>query len=196
MLRTFGDNPTCKHIIFGGCHDAGYLPNLDRYKHNDAKASRITLLESTTAAWGYAELPNFKRARFDSVFRTEELPASLRAVTQVQPTLSHPARANAGSPELSSFRNLATSANPTLSPSSVVLSPHASVFNENSSSWATVGKSGNINGTINLKPTPPPKMRYIYYNRDGQRLDEQLPTRERGAMEAIERRMNQVSSFL
>jgi len=46
MLRTFCANPTCRHIIFGGCHDTGYLVNLEQFKHNESKAACITLLES------------------------------------------------------------------------------------------------------------------------------------------------------
>jgi hypothetical protein len=77
MLRTFSDNPTCRHIIFGGCHDAGYLLNLEQFKHNELKAAQITLLETTPAYRGFADLPaHFKRARFDSVFKTEPLPES------------------------------------------------------------------------------------------------------------------------
>ncbi|KAJ4369862.1 hypothetical protein N0V83_005626 [Neocucurbitaria cava] len=74
MLRTFSDNPTCRHIIFGGCHDAGYLLNLEHFKHNPSKAARITLLETTPAYRGFAELSNFTRARFDDVFKTGPLP--------------------------------------------------------------------------------------------------------------------------
>lgn len=74
MLRTFSDNPTCRHIIFGGCHDAGYLLNLEHFKHNAAKAGRITLLETTPAYRGFTDLVNFKRTRFDDVFRNEPLP--------------------------------------------------------------------------------------------------------------------------
>ena len=74
MLRTFSDNPTCRHIIFGGCHDAGYLLNLEHFKHNASKAARITLLETTPAYRGFAELSNFLRARFDDVFKIEPLP--------------------------------------------------------------------------------------------------------------------------
>jgi hypothetical protein len=74
MLRTFSDNPTCKHIVFGGCHDAGYLLNLDQYKHNPIRAARITLLESTPAYRGFTDLPNFQRARFDNVFKNTPLP--------------------------------------------------------------------------------------------------------------------------
>jgi hypothetical protein len=74
MLRTFSENPTCRHIIFGGCHDAGYLLNLEQFKHNETKAARITLLETTPAFRGFADLSHFQRARFESVFKSEPLP--------------------------------------------------------------------------------------------------------------------------
>ncbi|KAL5390410.1 hypothetical protein DPSP01_001969 [Paraphaeosphaeria sporulosa] len=94
MLRTFSDNPTCRHIIFGGCHDAGYLLNLDQYKHHAHKATRITLLESTPAWRGFAELPNFRRMRFDDVFRNTELPeygyTLPRSYAPIQPNISAP----------------------------------------------------------------------------------------------------------
>ena len=76
MLRTFSDNPTCRHIIFGGCHDAGYLLNLEQFKHNELKAAQVTLLETTPVYRGFADLSHFKRARFDSVFKSEPLPES------------------------------------------------------------------------------------------------------------------------
>lgn len=74
MLQTFSGNPTCRHIIFGGCHDAGYVTSLDRYKHNAAEAARITLLEATPAWRGFNDLHNFQRTRFDNVFRNTHLP--------------------------------------------------------------------------------------------------------------------------
>lgn len=73
----FSLNPTCQHIVFGGCHDSGYLVNLDQFRHNSERARRITLLESTTMHKGFADLANlynFQRARFDDVFRSEPLP--------------------------------------------------------------------------------------------------------------------------
>src|SRR4051794_37516960 len=91
MLRTFSDNPTCQHIVFGGCHDAGYLLNLEHFKHNTAKASRITLLETTPAYRGFAELSNFKRARFDNVFKSEPLPDFMPTTTTfTQPPIQAP----------------------------------------------------------------------------------------------------------
>jgi hypothetical protein len=74
MLRTFSANPTCRHIIFGGCHDTGYLLNLEQFKHDQSKAARITLLETTPAHRGFAELLHFPRARFETVFKSEPLP--------------------------------------------------------------------------------------------------------------------------
>lgn len=74
MLRTFSFNPTCRHIVFGGCHDSGYQNDLDQFNFNELSASRITLLETTPAHVGFAKLSNFKRARFENVFRSEPLP--------------------------------------------------------------------------------------------------------------------------
>lgn len=60
--------------MFGGCHDSGYLLNLDQLNYNELSAARITLLETTPAHKGFVELANFKRVRFENVFRSEPLP--------------------------------------------------------------------------------------------------------------------------
>src|ERR1700743_2158760 len=73
MLRLFMSNPSCKHILFAGCHDNGYLTNLDQYKHDEFSSSRITLVESTPAQGGFTKL-NYKTIRFDDVFKSEPLP--------------------------------------------------------------------------------------------------------------------------
>jgi hypothetical protein len=86
MLRTFSGNPTCRHIIFGGCHDAGYLLNLEQFKHNELTAARITLLETTPAFRGFADLSHFKRARFEKVFKSEPLPESTPSVYVANPS--------------------------------------------------------------------------------------------------------------
>jgi hypothetical protein len=97
MLRTFSDNPTCRHIIFGGCHDAGYLLNLEQFKHNEQKAARITLLETTPAFRGFTDLSHFQRARFDSVFKSEPLP-ELTPSMFVASANTFPPAANAAPP--------------------------------------------------------------------------------------------------
>jgi len=225
MLRTFSDNPTCRHIIFGGCHDAGYLLNLDQYKHNPAKASRITLLESTPAWRGFLELPNFQRANFDNVFRKHPLPESTHPFSHasVQPPIS------ATSPP-PNFSRITTSPSPPLSypnpppgftnpppgftnpppgfadGSSVTSSPATTVSSlanptsepSGESSWAIVGKSGvspNENISIASKPGKSSKL-WAYYNKNEQRLDEPLPPRDKTAFEAIELRMKKAGRNL
>lgn len=187
MLRTFSDNPTCKHIIFGGCHDNGYLLDLDQYKHNHAKAARITLLESTPAQPGFAEMPNFKRAHFDQVFRSEALPASqyqqypMSSYTQapMQPLFPAP-----GQPPFRTMSNKMPSPvsspipaeRPTPVPTPVASSPSttaSSLAGQNGqngdSSWATVGKAGTVNGTISIasNKAAAKNKKYVYYNKEG-----------------------------
>jgi hypothetical protein len=72
MFRFYLANKQCKHIVFGGCHDTGYLTILEQYKHDIEKANRITLLETIPAQSGFYAL-NFKMARFSNVFRSEPL---------------------------------------------------------------------------------------------------------------------------
>lgn len=126
MFHTFTNNPTCRHIIFGACNDAGYLLDLDRIKHNVAKAGRITLLETTPAPKGFEGLTNFKRIRFDDVFKSQPLsnatgpistythsptqsmvqPLSRTTTTRVSPTITP--RASLSSPSPSTTPSVAT----------------------------------------------------------------------------------------
>jgi hypothetical protein len=126
MLRTFSDNPTCRHIVFGGCHDAGYLLNLEHFKHNTLKAGRITLLETTPAYRGFTDLTNFKRARFDDVFKAEALPdyvppsngfAQMSMQSPVQPTVQ---------PLIRSLTNK-SNISPTMTPRTSVAAPSPSI---------------------------------------------------------------------
>lgn len=73
MFRLFVHNTHCKSIVFGGCHDNGYLPNLEPYKRDESVAERMTLLESTPAEWQYRNL-GFPIVRFPNVFRSQPLP--------------------------------------------------------------------------------------------------------------------------
>lgn len=127
MLRTFSDNPTCRHIVFGGCHDAGYLLNLEHFKHDAAKSSRITLLETTPAYRGFADLANFKRARFDDVFKSEPLPDYQPPVNGFgQFSVQSPVQA-AVQPLPRSVTNNTNTSSPTFTPRASVASPSPSV---------------------------------------------------------------------
>lgn len=202
MLRTFSDNPTCRHIIFGGCHDAGYLLNLDQFKHNEVKAGHITLLETTPAYKGFLELPNFKRARFDSVFRTEPLPeppSSSALATQLNGSASQMPTQNS-----SVLRSLTNKSSPRISPKPSVssLSPSTTVSSMTSppteangnSSWAVVSKTGPVplkkaSDTANAAPVKNAIKKFAFFNKAEQRLDEPLPPRDYEAVQSLENRM-------
>ncbi|KAF1961397.1 hypothetical protein CC80DRAFT_488687 [Byssothecium circinans] len=196
MLRTFSDNPTCKHIVFGGCHDAGYLLNLDQYKHHARKAARITLLESTPVFRGFSDLPNFQRARFDGVFRNQSLPEAYPpAYTQAPPQSAPPA---AVQPLMRTMTNGSNNGSPAPSRSNttpVVSSPATTTSSLGNveiadASWATVGKNGvGPNENFSIAPKSNPKKKWAYYNKEGQRLDDSLPPLEQAAKQSIEQRM-------
>ncbi|CAO2648523.1 Nn.00g077900.m01.CDS01 [Neocucurbitaria sp. VM-36] len=206
MLRTFSDNPTCRHIVFGGCHDAGYLLNLEHFKHVSSKAARITLLETTPAYRGFSELSNFLRARFDNVFRTEPLPEYapplpptatpnfVQPLTQVpvQPSSRPKAVRNNSSPTGTPKPSVTSP-----SPSTTSLSTAATESNSDSS-WATIGKSGApANGSISIAPSNTKtnsKKKYAYYNKAEQRLDEALPPKDPAAAFALETRMKKADT--
>lgn len=200
MMRSFGDNPTCRHIIFGGCHDSGYLTVLDHIKHNEAKMSRITLLETTPAYHGFASLPYVKRANFDDVFRKEPLPeyapatAINTAVAAVQspPPSAQPLPVRA----LTNRTPPAVSTSPAgISPAPSTPAPSVSATESSEeSTWASVGKIGaERTNSISIAPTlnskPGTKKRYAYFNKSEQRLDEPLPPRDKASMESLEKRM-------
>jgi len=125
MLRTFSNNPTCRHIIFGGCHDAGYLLNLEHFKHDLLKAGRITLLETTPAYRGFTDLSNFKRTRFDDVFKTDPLPDYVPPINGFGFAVQSPVQ-----PAVQPFvRSVTANSNtsPTTTPRGSVASPSPSV---------------------------------------------------------------------
>ncbi|KAL6154424.1 hypothetical protein ACJQWK_01991 [Exserohilum turcicum] len=197
MLRTFSDNPSCRHIIFGGCHDAGYLLNFEHFKHNVTKASQITLLETTPAYRGFNDLVHFKRARFDNVFRTEQLPENARSINMPvqavsQPVVQHTPRSmtsNANTSSPTPTRASMASPAPSTAGSSTPIESHGD-------SWAAVGKSSTpANGNISIAPNAAKKnikKKFAYYNKDEQRLDEPLPLKDPAGAHALEARMKKL----
>ena len=64
------ESSQCKHIMFGGCHDQGYLSLLTPHKKVD---SRITLLKATTCHTKFRAL-GFRAIECPTVFKSEPLP--------------------------------------------------------------------------------------------------------------------------
>ena len=62
----------CKHVLFGPCHDNGYLPVLEEYKRNEAFASRFSLISGTAPGPGFRQL-GLAIDKYDEIFRTSNL---------------------------------------------------------------------------------------------------------------------------
>lgn len=173
MLRLFISNYSCKHIIFGGCHDNGYLPNLDPWKHDNKISSRITLLESTTAQPGFTSL-NFTTTRFDTVFRSEPLPE--KPMMPPIPTAS---------PQLVAIMPTKIVAQrPPSIPQQGIKSPTPPV----ETSWATVGKAGVTEKKISIAVSKTPR-KCILLNAYDQRLDQPLAKPDRTSVESLHQRI-------
>ncbi|KFY99451.1 hypothetical protein V500_01372 [Pseudogymnoascus sp. VKM F-4518 (FW-2643)] len=76
VLEHFKDNPCCKHIVLGGCHDNGYVCDLDIIKSEGSLRDRITLLKSFQTGRQYSDLP-FNSIHLPSLFRTEAFSVSV-----------------------------------------------------------------------------------------------------------------------
>ncbi|KAF2834704.1 hypothetical protein M501DRAFT_917682, partial [Patellaria atrata CBS 101060] len=180
------------NIIFSGCHDNGYIPNPESYKHDSFTSSRITLLDTTPAEPRFRTL-NFITTQFPSVFRYELLPdppllypqaASFVAPVSV-PSIQTPAKTvvsppstvnSAGSPKLKSASTVPHATKPPDSP-------------QPSSSWATVGKSGISEKIISIAPIKPVARKYLVLNMYDERLDLALQKPDRTAMDSLRARV-------
>lgn len=76
VLEHFKDNPCCKHIVLGGCHDNGYVCDLDIIKSEGSLQDRITLLKSFQTGRQYGDLP-FNSIQLPLLFRTQAFSASV-----------------------------------------------------------------------------------------------------------------------
>lgn len=72
----------CRHILFGGSTDTGYIRQLIPHAMDERVRDCITLLEGPRFGKGFADLVRRVRThRFDSVFRTEKLEVVSRKVS-------------------------------------------------------------------------------------------------------------------
>jgi hypothetical protein len=74
VLQHFQDNPCCKHIVLGSCHDNGYVCHLDVIGCDSSLRDRLTLLQSFQTGRQYRDLP-FKTIHLPSLFRTQAFAA-------------------------------------------------------------------------------------------------------------------------
>jgi hypothetical protein len=177
-LRLFLPNMQCKHVIFGGCHDNGYLPTLDPYKRDQNMAPRISLLETLPIQPGFKQL-GFKVVQFPTVFRSEPLPERSIIPSFVPSAVQSNATPQPNSALSSRSNSLATSGvpiNPSPTPAQAAAStlPKSTTPNpSDSSSWANVGKGAPK--TINIAAKKTPARKYIVLNANDERIDPPLP---------------------
>jgi hypothetical protein len=217
MFRLFVSNAQCKHIIFGGCHDNGYLPMISQYKYDQDTAKRITLLETTPAERQYRQV-NMPITRFDSVFKNEPLDSTpkLQSSTTVPPPRSKSpvkeAKPVARTPiiEAVPLARVATTENLPLARAATVPTPPApapakqptivaattptpptttSYATKTSSNKAVTVDSDGFHGvTVGKRPTlPDPKS--ILLNSLDQRIDSKLPNVDSSTKATLEARI-------
>jgi hypothetical protein len=200
MFRFYLANKQCRHIIFGGCHDNGYLTILEQYKHDIENAARITLLETIPAQSGFYGL-NFKMARFSSVFRSEPLERTpylpnLQAIQLQAHQPLIPSTSGVPSPIVSS--KAPSIITPDTSPPQSKKIPdtpvaQAAVAPPNTeqpdkaplaaktttpASWASAAVANGVidkNLTIATRRQKPAAPRFILYTKTGYRVDAPLP---------------------
>ncbi|KAL4725673.1 hypothetical protein ACLX1H_007824 [Fusarium chlamydosporum] len=67
-FKQFVGNPTCRHIIFGACHDNSYVRLLEDYVHDDFVVDRVTLLHGFSVGREFHDL-RFESFKLESLFR-------------------------------------------------------------------------------------------------------------------------------
>ncbi|KAL4914636.1 hypothetical protein BDW62DRAFT_213286 [Aspergillus aurantiobrunneus] len=84
VFKQFIANPTCRHVVFGACHDNGYARTLENHQQGDV-AKKISLLYPFEIGGEFASL-KFQSTKLEDVFRTE--PVNQRqSPTPIQPAL-------------------------------------------------------------------------------------------------------------
>jgi hypothetical protein len=87
MLAQSIKNFQCKKIFFAGCHDAGYMHDLNEYQADQGTKDRIVLLETTPAHHTFRTV-GYELAQFGQIFRSDPLEPRLKQDTS--PPLSEP----------------------------------------------------------------------------------------------------------
>lgn len=167
------------------------------------KASRITLLETTPAYAGFNTLTNFRRTRFDNVFRAEQLPENPRGINSVSQAPSQPPAQPVVRPITINPSNSPSVTSRTSVASPVPSVASTSIVEPNDSngepSWATVGKTdAPSRGSVSIAPNTKKntKKKYAYYNKAEQRLDEALPPKDAAAIVSLDARMKKLRKNL
>jgi hypothetical protein len=72
MFNFYYNNIQCKKIFFAGCHDTGYIHDLEEKRGTEESERRIVLLETTPAEPQLRQL-GLSITHFDNIFRSKPL---------------------------------------------------------------------------------------------------------------------------
>jgi hypothetical protein len=176
MLTQSIKNFQCQKIIFAGCHDAGYMHDLNEYQGHQGTKDRIVLLETTPAHPSFRAM-GYELVQFDQVFRSDPLETRLKentsspsseAIRQEGITLANHGISSSNSPQRESpveAQNVASSGNGGYS------------INYSTTSAVTYATVGRANGQQNIylfaKNAKAPRPT-VDRNAKGQRVDSAL----------------------
>ncbi|KAM0334997.1 hypothetical protein ACHAQA_000031 [Verticillium albo-atrum] len=97
LLQLFFENPSCCHIIFGACHDNGYVRTLEKVVASEEAKDRLTLLHSFHVGREFGPLNIKKSTTMGAIFRTEPLSAPVSPVLSSIPTAGQCSTASSAS---------------------------------------------------------------------------------------------------
>ncbi|RAH80827.1 hypothetical protein BO86DRAFT_340745 [Aspergillus japonicus CBS 114.51] len=168
IFQEFIGNPTCRHVMFGACHDNGYVRLLEKYQNNNKADSRkVTLIYPFEPGKEFGGLSGYPSLQFETIFQTESV--MTRNLSPPPPPLPQTHRAlgaEGGSPP----------------PSLAVKNPWMTV-SAKLPQYAISRKSENLpEGSI-------------YVNAAGQRVDSELPHPSQEAQGTWHRKMSAKMKF-
>ncbi|KAI1204833.1 uncharacterized protein F4807DRAFT_445888 [Annulohypoxylon truncatum] len=174
-LRLMVHNLQCKHIIFGPCHDRGYIVELRPYQLETSISTKLSLLETTPAPRDFQEL-RLRRVRFGDVFRSEPLPDG---PPSTPPVMLSPTRPKTPMNPSGITSGISSSMASGIT-SSIASNTTPITLSRIPSTWdtppPTIKESRKFTSTQDnsaRSTTPPPK--YCVINFSGQRIDEEIP---------------------
>ncbi|KAJ6145571.1 hypothetical protein N7470_009466 [Penicillium chermesinum] len=181
MLKHYYSNYQCKKIFFAGCHDNGYLNDLQKYTSDEESRERITLVETTPAQPSFRTMLTFPIIRFDGVFRSTSLSMEDSSQPSSPGGSISPTRPLAT--RLSTLNAPPGLASPSQTTKPIIIPKTAAItapsWRRDSASSTTTTSSTSHHRTSSISPhpqahspiSPSPGMAALLYNEHRERID-------------------------
>jgi hypothetical protein len=179
MFSFYYNNVQCRKIIFAGCHDTGYIHDLQEKQGLEEANQRIVLLETTPAEPQFRQL-GFPIIRFDSVFRSTPLDNEIKQlnmpVLEIHPPPgTHPSTTPSpvhSSPSLSQVRPTSEDVHEDQNDevSRPLSNVNISANGGTSVNYASVGRNSQQQNIV-ISTSENRRLRFILFNAAKNRLD-------------------------